>query len=64
MKSSSRSQKKGGYEKRRNESSNRMVCPGQQVSMYEVWKELQVHEDSRKVYGAEVFVKNVGEMSK
>ena len=31
-----------------------MVCPGQQVSMYEVWKELPVPEDARKVYGAGV----------
>ena len=33
-----------------------MVCPGQQVSMYEAWKEWQVHEDARKVYVPEVFV--------
>ena len=35
-----------------------MCAPGNHVSMYEVWKEWQVHEDSRKVYGAEVFVNN------
>ena len=39
-----------------NEASNGVVCPGPQVSMYEVWKRQQGHEDARKVYGAEVFV--------
>ena len=39
-----------------------MVCSGQQVSMYEMWKEWQVHEASREVYGAEVLVKEMGKM--
>ena len=41
-----------------------MVCPGQQVSMYEVWKEQQVHEDARLVYKTKVFVIKFGKWEK
>ena len=60
MRNLSRSQKQNGslwtQKKKGGIKESSGVCPGQQVSMYEVWKEQQVHEDARKVYGAEVFV--------
>ena len=30
------------------EASNRVVCGSRQVSIYEMWKRKQVHEDARK----------------
>ena len=39
-----------------------MVYSGEQVSMSKVWKEWQVHEDARKVYGTEGFVNMFWEM--
>ena len=31
-----------------NEASNRVVCGSRQVSMYEIWKRKQIHEDARR----------------
>ena len=41
-----------------------VVCRGQQVSMHEVWKRQQVHEDARKMHRDKVPVRNFWKMEK
>ena len=61
VKNSSRGHKKSvplWTEKREeHNASNGMVCCCQQVSMYEMWKRQQIHENARTMYRAEVLVK-------
>ena len=51
-------------EGRENEASNRVVRGSEQVSMYEVRKRKQVHEDARKMYRAKILVKKIEKMEK
>ena len=46
-----------GQEKRGSKASNGMVCCCQQVSMREMWKRQQVHENARKMHRATVRLK-------
>ena len=47
-------------EKGGDEASNRVVCGSRQVSVYELWKRKQIHEDGRKMYRTKIIVKKVG----
>ena len=49
--------KKGG-----NEAPNGVVCFSQHVSMHEMWKRQQVHEDVRKMYRTEILGQEFGKM--
>ena len=53
-----------GKEKGGNEASNGVVCRCQQVSMYEMWKRKQIHEDARNMYRTKILVKKFGNMEK
>ena len=53
-----------GQEKGGNEASNGVVCGSRQVSMYEMWKRKQIHEDARKMHRTNILVKKFGEMEK
>ena len=48
-----------GQEKRGSKASNGMVCCCQQVSMHEVWKRHQVHEDAREMPRAEILCQQI-----
>ena len=41
-----------------------MVCGSRQVSMYEMWKRKQIHEDARKMYRTKIIVEKIGKMRK
>ena len=51
-----------GPEKRGDEASNGVVCGSHQVSMHEVCKRQQVHEDARNMHRADVLVRKIGKM--
>ena len=64
---SSISREKSGFSlarEREYEASNRVVRGSRQVSMYELWKRKQIHEDARKMHRTETPVKKFGKMEK
>ena len=48
--------------KRKETASNGVLRCCQQVSMHEMWKRQQVHENARNMHRAEVLVKDLGEL--
>ena len=63
MKNSSRSRKKSGFswirKKRGDETSNGVVRGNQQVSVHEVLKKQQIHEDARKMHRTNNFCQQI-----
>ena len=49
-------------DKKREETRHRSECCCQQVSVHEMWKKQQVHENARTMCRAEVLVKELGKM--
>ena len=67
MKDSSRSRKKVDFresEKRGNETSNGVVRGNQQVSVHELWKKQQKHEDARNMHRTKNVVGTFGKLKK
>ena len=65
MKNSSRSQKKKVDFREQGKGENNAqngVCYRQQVSVHEMWKRQQVHDDVRKMYRTEIFGQEFGKM--
>ena len=46
------------------ETSNGVVSGSQQVSMREVWKRQQIHEEAKKMHRTQIFVKHFWEIGK
>ena len=46
-------------EKGENETSNRVVRGSKQVSMYEMRKRKQIHEDARYMHGTKILVEKI-----
>ena len=51
-----------GKEKRESEASNRVACG--RVSVHEMWKRKQIHEDASKMYRTKIPEKKIGKMVK
>ena len=41
-------------------ADNRVVCGSRRVSMYEMWKRKQIHEDARNMYRTKILVGEFG----
>ena len=63
MKNSSRSQKNSGPFVDKNIERNG-VCCCQQISVHEMWKKQQKHEDARQMYGTEICGQEPGKMER
>ena len=43
--------------RKKDETSNGVARGNQQLSVHEMWKRKQIHEDGRKMHGTKIFVK-------